>query len=74
MPCVLPRLLIAVDHEGQGATFAMAFARLPPMAALGRLWDSDAGACSAARQVGYVLAAELQGAGIDYSFHASARP
>ena len=65
-----PRLLIAVDHEGgRVQRFRDGFTRLPPMAALGRLWDSDAeGACSAARQVGYVLAAELRARGIDYSF------
>ena len=65
-----PRLLIAVDHEGgRVQRFRDGFTRLPPMAALGRLWDSDAErACSAARQVGYVLAAELRARGIDYSF------
>jgi len=65
-----PRLLIAVDHEGgRVQRFRDGFTRLPPMATLGRLWDSDAeGACSAARQVGYVLAAELRARGIDYSF------
>lgn len=65
-----PRMLIAVDHEGgRVQRFRDGFTRLPPMAALGRLWDSDAeGACSAARQVGYVLAAELRARGIDYSF------
>ena len=65
-----PRLLIAVDHEGgRVQRFRDGFTRLPPMAALGRLWDSDAArACSAARHVGYVLAAELRARGIDYSF------
>ena len=65
-----PRLLIAVDHEGgRVQRFRDGFTRLPPMATLGRLWDGDAeGACSAARQVGYVLAAELRARGIDYSF------
>ncbi len=65
-----PRLLIAVDHEGgRVQRFRDGFTRLPPMAALGRLWDADpAAARQAARQVGYVLAAELRAGGVDYSF------
>ena len=65
-----PALLIAVDHEGgRVQRFRDGFTRLPPMAALGRLWDSDAAkGCEAARQVGYVLAAELRARGVDYSF------
>ncbi|MFN4341995.1 MAG: beta-N-acetylhexosaminidase [Azonexus sp.] len=65
-----PALLIAVDHEGgRVQRFREGFTRLPPMAALGRLWDSDAAqGCEAARQVGYVLAAELRARGVDYAF------
>ncbi|MCG2577577.1 beta-N-acetylhexosaminidase [Dechloromonas sp. XY25] len=65
-----PSLLIAVDHEGgRVQRFRDGFTRLPPMAQLGKLWDRDpAGACAAARQVGYVLAAELRARGVDYSF------
>ena len=65
-----PALLIAVDHEGgRVQRFRDGFTRLPPMVALGRLWDSDAAkGCEAARQVGYVLAAELRARGVDYSF------
>lgn len=65
-----PRLLIAVDHEGgRVQRFREGFTRLPPMALLGRLWDRDpAAAQRAARQVGYVLAAELRARGVDYSF------
>jgi beta-N-acetylhexosaminidase len=65
-----PSLLIAVDHEGgRVQRFRDGFTRLPPMALLGKLWDSDpAGACTAATQVGYVLAAELRARGVDYSF------
>ena len=65
-----PRLLIAVDHEGgRVQRFRDGFSRLPPMAALGRLWDiAPAQAREAARQVGYVLAAELRACGVDYSF------
>lgn len=65
-----PPLLIAVDHEGgRVQRFREGFTRLPPMAALGRLWDENPEAASAAaQQVGYVLAAELRARGVDYSF------
>ena len=65
-----PALLIAVDHEGgRVQRFRDGFTRLPPMAALGHLWDeSPATALEAARHVGYVLAAELRARGVDYSF------
>jgi len=65
-----PALLIAVDHEGgRVQRFRDGFTRLPPMAALGRLWaQTQAGALDAARQVGYVLASELRARGVDYSF------
>jgi beta-N-acetylhexosaminidase len=65
-----PSLLIAVDHEGgRVQRFREGFTRLPPMAALGRLWDENPDeAINAAQQVGYVLAAELRARGVDYSF------
>ena len=65
-----PALLIAVDHEGgRVQRFRDGFTRLPPMAALGKRWDNDPqAALTAARQVGYVLAAELRARGVDYSF------
>jgi beta-N-acetylhexosaminidase len=65
-----PALLIAVDHEGgRVQRFREGFTRLPPMAAIGRLWDnSPEAAILAATQVGYVLAAELRARGVDYSF------
>jgi beta-N-acetylhexosaminidase len=65
-----PALLIAVDHEGgRVQRFRDGFTRLPPMAALGRLWDEQPDAAStAAHQVGFVLAAELRARGVDYSF------
>jgi beta-N-acetylhexosaminidase len=65
-----PALLIAVDHEGgRVQRFRDGFTRLPPMAALGKLWDANPqAALAAARQVGYVLAAELRARGVDYSF------
>lgn len=62
--------LIAVDHEGgRVQRFREGFTRLPAMAALGRLWDQQPeAALDSARQVGYVLAAELRSRGVDYSF------
>lgn len=65
-----PPLLIAVDHEGgRVQRFREGFTRLPPMAALGRLYDRDpAAGVKAAQAVGYVLAAELRARGVDYAF------
>lgn len=65
-----PSLLIAVDHEGgRVQRFREGFARLPPMALLGKLWNQDPGSARmAAKQVGHVLAAELRACGVDYSF------
>lgn len=63
-------LLIAVDHEGgRVQRFRDGFTVLPPMRALGRLWDrTPRQARDLARQAGYVLAAELRAHGIDFSF------
>ena len=63
-------LLIAVDHEGgRVQRFRDGFTRLPPMRAIGQAYDRDAAAgLVAARDVGYVLAAELRSRGVDYSF------
>jgi beta-N-acetylhexosaminidase len=57
-------------RRGQGAALSRWFYPTAAMATLGRLWDEQmrSGACSAARQVGYVLAAELRARGVDYSF------
>ncbi|PKO36471.1 MAG: beta-N-acetylhexosaminidase [Betaproteobacteria bacterium HGW-Betaproteobacteria-6] len=65
-----PALLIAVDHEGgRVQRFRDGFTRLPAMATLGSFWDENPeSALAAARQVGYVLAAELRARGVDYSF------
>jgi beta-N-acetylhexosaminidase len=62
--------LITVDHEGgRVQRFREGFTKLPAMAALGRLWDQQPeAALDSARQVGYVLAAELRARGVDYSF------
>jgi len=63
-------LLIAVDHEGgRVQRFRDGFTRLPAMRRLGQRYDEDAAAgLAAARDVGYVLAAELRARGVDYSF------
>lgn len=64
------RLLIAVDHEGgRVQRFREGFTRLPPMRALGQLYDRDAEAAVAtAQDAGFVLAAELRACGVDFSF------
>jgi beta-N-acetylhexosaminidase len=65
-----PALLIAVDHEGgRVQRFRAGFTPIPPMAALGRRWDSDVlDACRAALATGFVLGAELRAQGVDLSF------
>jgi beta-N-acetylhexosaminidase len=65
-----PALLIAVDHEGgRVQRFRDGFTRLPPMAALGAVWDDDPLlACRIARAVGVVLAVDLRSCGVDLSF------
>jgi beta-N-acetylhexosaminidase len=65
-----PPLLIAVDHEGgRVQRFRHGFTVLPPMRALGTLWDTDAAlAVETATAAGYVLAAELRACGIDLGF------
>lgn len=67
----VPQLLISVDHEGgrvqrfrQGG-----YTVLPPMANLGRLWDTDPQqALTAARAAGVLIGAELAASGVDLSF------
>jgi beta-N-acetylhexosaminidase len=65
-----PPLLIAVDHEGgRVQRFRDGFTRLPPMRALGSVWDQrPARARAVAEQTGFVLAAELRACGVDFSF------
>src|SRR6202165_4022641 len=64
-----PHLLIAVDHEGgRVQRFREGFTRLPPMRALGVVWNEHPlRACQLARDAGYVLAAELRAHGVDLS-------
>lgn len=65
-----PRLLIAIDHEGGRVQRCReGFTRLPPMRSLGRLWDeAPQEAVEAARNIGFVLAAELRMCDVDLSF------
>lgn len=64
-----PPLVIAVDHEGgRVQRFRDGFTALPAMRELGAVWDQDAKrAHQLARQVGFVLAAELRACGVDLS-------
>jgi len=65
-----PQLLIGVDHEGgRVQRFKEGFTALPPMRALGQLWDRDRDAGrAAAHAAGYVIGAELAAHGLDFSF------
>jgi beta-N-acetylhexosaminidase len=65
-----PPLVIAIDHEGGRVQRCReGFTRLPPMRSLGELWErSPDEAISAARDLGFVLAAELRHCGVDLSF------
>lgn len=65
-----PPLLIAIDHEGGRVQRCReGFTRLPPMRRLGELWEQNTQqALTAAKCVGYVLAAELRACGVDLSF------
>ncbi len=65
-----PPLLIAVDHEGgRVQRFRTGFTPIPPMRALGEVWDMQPQrARRLARDAGYVLGAQLRAVGIDFSF------
>lgn len=65
-----PALVITVDHEGgRVQRFREGFTKLPPMRALGELWEENCKeALTAARETGFVLAAELLACGVDLSF------
>ncbi|HVK53996.1 MAG TPA: beta-N-acetylhexosaminidase, partial [Burkholderiales bacterium] len=59
-----------VDHEGgRVQRFRDEFTRIPPMRELGRLWDREPRqARQLAREIGYILGAELRAHGVDFSF------
>lgn len=65
-----PALPIAVDHEGgRVQRFRKGFTAIPPMRELGRRFDADnAAGLADARAWGYVIGAELQAHGVDFSF------
>ncbi len=65
-----PPLLIAVDQEGgRVQRFREGFKRLPPAGYFGKLYrQSPPSAQRAASVLGWLMASELQAAGVDYSF------
>lgn len=65
-----PPLIVAVDHEGgRVQRFRDGFSVLPPARRIGREFDADARAgLELARQMGWLMAAELRACGVDLSF------
>lgn len=65
-----PALLIAVDHEGgRVQRFREGFTVIPAMRELGRVWDRNRPrARELAKDLAYVLAAELRAHGVDITF------
>jgi beta-N-acetylhexosaminidase len=65
-----PALPIAIDHEGgRVQRCRQGFTHLPAMRRLGECWDRDPqAALTAARELAFVLAAELRARGVDLSF------
>jgi beta-N-acetylhexosaminidase len=65
-----PALPIAVDHEGgRVQRFRDGFTTIPPMRSLGHVYQvSPHQAVDTARDVGYIIGAELSAHGVDFSF------
>jgi beta-N-acetylhexosaminidase len=65
-----PPLIVAVDQEGgRVQRFREGFTRLPPLRAIGRRHAADrAEGLALARELGWLMAAELRDVGIDLSF------
>ena len=65
-----PHLLVAVDQEGgRVQRFREGFTHLPPMACLGKIYETDKSrARHLARLTGWLMAAELRAVGVDISF------
>ncbi|WP_350017089.1 beta-N-acetylhexosaminidase [Rhodanobacter sp. IGA1.0] len=63
-------LLIAVDQEGGPVQrFRDGFTRLPPLAAIGAVYEQDADeAIRLAEEHAWVMASELRASGVDFSF------
>ncbi len=64
------QLLIAVDQEGGPVQrFREGFTRLPPLAAIGAVYERDADeAIRLAEEHAWVMASELRASGVDFSF------
>ena len=65
-----PPRRVAVDHEGgRVQRFREGFTRLPPMGWLGCVYtESPQRALQEARELGWLMAAELRSVGVDFSF------
>lgn len=65
-----PHLLISVDHEGgRVQRFHEGFTKLPPASVYGEIFKQDASkGRQTAEQAGWLMAAELRSAGVDFSF------
>ena len=65
-----PALIVGVDHEGgRVQRFREGFSRLPPARRIGHEYDaSPRGGLALARELGWLMAAELREAGVDLSF------
>ena len=65
-----PPLVVGVDHEGgRVQRFRPGFSVLPPARLMGRAWDADPrGGLALARDLAWLMAAELRALGIDLSF------
>jgi len=65
-----PPLLVAVDQEGgRVQRFRAGFTRLPALREVGRRYGADRGeGLTLARELGWLMAAELRGVGVDMSF------
>ncbi len=68
--CRLPRLLVAVDHEGgRVQRFLDGFTHIPAAGIIGQLYTKDKQlAMQLAQDCGWLMAAECRGVGIDMSF------
>ncbi|MDR6641411.1 beta-N-acetylhexosaminidase [Luteibacter sp. 1214] len=63
-------VLVCVDQEGgRVQRFREGFTRLPPLAAIGRLYDTDPGAAiDRAEEHAWIMASEMRAIGVDFSF------